>query len=407
MFARFLALLLASSLLFVVLGPGHARVNQAQLPKVMVSQPIAREVTDHTDFQGRVEPSEAVEVRTRVAGEVTEVAFKPGQVVKKGDLLFRLDPRTHKAHLDKAEAEAEQAQAKVRRAAAEFARVKRIAETGAAAKEEVESAAAARADAEAALKGARAEVELARLKLESTRVTAPIAGRAGRPSVVAGAFVTAADHLVSVASTDPVHVTFDLDEGTALGLIRGAKGKRAADVPVQVGLLDEAGLPHRGHADLTGLQFNPGTGTAQGRVVLPNPDGLFLPGMTARVRLVEGKPYKALLVAYRAVLSDAQGSYVLVVNPAGVLERRYVTFGRRQGALLPVKGGLKAEDLVVIDFSTTAGRGRAGDPVPAVGTAVETEKVPMPERASRLESPWGFQKMPQDGKRGGKGKSRP
>ncbi|MFO0844874.1 MAG: efflux RND transporter periplasmic adaptor subunit [Gemmataceae bacterium] len=408
---RLLALLLTSPLLLVTLGAGHASNHQAPLPKVAVSQPIPREVTDHTDFRGRVEPGESAEVCSRAGGALAEVTFKPGDAVKKGDLLFRLDPRSHKAALDKAEADAVRAQAGVRRAAADLARAKRLVGTGVGSKEEAEVAAAALAEAEAALKAARAGLEMAQLSLEHTRVVAPLSGRVGRPLVSSGGVVNAASPLVTVSSMDPVHVTFDIDEGTALRLVRGPKGKKPAEPDVQVGLADEEGLPHRGRLDLSDLRIHPATGTAQVRVALPNPDGLFLPGLSARIRLVEGKPYKALMVTYRALLSDAQGYYVLVVSPAGVVERRQVKPGRQQGGLVPVKDGLRAADLVVIEAGMLTGRARGGEAAPEVGTAVDPEKVAMPERAPRSESLWdrdfsssqkGREKMG-----GGKGKARP
>jgi multidrug efflux system membrane fusion protein len=339
---------------------------------------------------------------------VVAIAFKPGDTVKKGALLLQLDPRPYKAALEKAEAEAERAEAGVKRATAHLTRVKRVAETAPGGKEEVEIATVAQADAEAALKAARAGVELARLNLESTKVTSPISGRAGRPAVVPGSLVTAASHLVAVEAMDPVHVAFDIDEATALHLLRGKPGKKAAEVTAQVGLIDEVGLPHRCLPDFTGLRFDPSTGTARARVILPNTDGVFLPGLSATVRLVEGKPYKALMVSTRAILSDTQGLYVLVVNPGGVIERRQVKAGRQSGSLVPVKEGLKEADQVVLDLVSPTARMRGGDPLPVIGMSVDPQKVPMPERATRsassLDRP-GFR--PAEGMRKGKAKGNP
>lgn len=391
MASRIVALLLATPLLLLLLGEGHARVNQVQLPKVAVSHPLAREVTDHTDFRGRVEPGELAEVHARLGGEVTAIAFKPGDVVKKGDLLFAFDPRPAQAALQKAEAEYERSQAGVLRAQADLTRLQRAVEKGGATRDEVVIATAAVADAEAARKATRAGVELARLHLDSTKILAPIAAKVSRPSVKVGSVVTAATPLVTLTASDVVHVPFEMDEWTALRLLRGGKGKKPVEFTVQVGLLDEADLPHRGRIDFSDLQFNPTTGTAQLRVTVPNPNGLFLPGLTAQVRLVEGKPYKAQLVSSRAFQNDAQGYYVLVVNAAGVVERRHVKIGRSQGALVPVTEGLKAEDLVIVNVAGMANFGRGGDATAVVGTTVDPEKMAMPERplSSLGKGDWG------------------
>jgi multidrug efflux system membrane fusion protein len=386
MASRFYALLFASPLLLVALGASYAQVNQAQLPRVTVSHPLAREVTDHTDFVGRVEPGESIPISARGAGEVVEVAFKPGTLVKKGDALFRLDSRMAKIALQKVEAEAERAQAIVRRATADLARVRRLADSGAVGKEEVESAAATLADAEASLKGARAGVELARLLLEQTTILAPIAGKAGRTNIVPGSLVTTGTSLVTLTSTDTVHIAFDIDQHTALRLLRLGKLKKGSEgLSAQVGLPDEGERRYQGVPDFSDLRFDSTTGTAHTRVTLPNADGLFLPGMSANVRLIEGKPYKALLVTSRAIQSDAKGYYVLVVNDVGVLVRRDVKFGRTQGgSLLPVTEGLKVEDQVVVTaLSSSIGGPFGSEDSPTAGMAVESRKVAMPERPSK------------------------
>jgi RND family efflux transporter MFP subunit len=403
MATRLLALALAVPLFLLALNAGRANYYQPALPKVLVSHPIPREVTDHTVYSGHVEPGESAAVSARAGGEVVSVHFKPGAAVKKGAVLFQLDDRRARAALAKADAEEERAAASVRRAAAELARQKHLAETGQVTKESLEAAAAGHAEAEAVRKSARASVELARLDLESTRVTAPIAGRVGRPAVAAGAVVQPGSRLAVVTSTDQVSVVFDIDEATALRLAQDGKGKRVTEIPAEVELLTVAGHPHKGTADLSHLEFNRGNGAAQVRVTLPNPDGLFLPGLSARVRLIEGKPYKAVMVTPYALQSDAQGHYVLVVGPGNVLERRYVKVGRQQGGLLPVRDGLKATDQVVVDSASPAARRRVDDAAPGVGTAVDPQKVEMPHRAPREAYPWaerGFSPL----ERGSKGK---
>src|SRR5262245_48894784 len=155
-------------------------------PKVSVSQPLVREVTDYVDLTGRVEAGESVDIRARTGGAIETIAVRAGAAVKKGDVMFKLDDRLLRAELDKATAAVEQAEARLRRTAADLERVKKLASTGAVSKEDLERAEADRADAQAGLRAAQAERELAQVRLSFATVTAPINGKIGRPLVSVG-----------------------------------------------------------------------------------------------------------------------------------------------------------------------------------------------------------------------------
>lgn len=235
--------------------------------------------------------------------------------------------------------------------------------------------------ATASLKGARATYELARLDLESTRLTAPIPGRVGDLQVAPGNRVVAGDTvLATITSLDPMGVAFDIDEHTALTLLRercgdGSGSSLGPGRPVLMGLADEVGFPRRGQVESVDTQFDSGTASLRWRVAVSNSDGLLMPGLFARVRLTTSAPRPALLVRGGATRKDGQGDHVFVVNDRGLVERRLVRLGGMHDGLREVKSGLKEGDWVIV----------AGFDTAKAGTAVKSEKVPMP--GSALVSP--------------------
>jgi len=382
MTSRFCCLLLVSALLLLVDG---SRAQVADPPEVNVSQPLSRQVTDYEDFTGRVEPSESVELRARISGAVEKVAFRAGAAVKKGDLLFEIDSRTCQAELNKARAELERTEAQIKKAVADVEGAKKLLDSRVISQAEYARTITARDDAEASRRVARAALDLAQLKLDSTKVAAPINGTIGKPLVAVGGTVTAnTTALATIISTDPVRVAFDIDERTALRLSRvvsegKVKVKKDATYPVLVGLADEEGWPHRSKIDFADLRFGP-QGTARREAVFANPDAIFLPGMFARVRLLEGEPYKALLVSIRAVGRESGESYLYVVTPKNVVERRAVKLGRQHGSLVAVKEGLTAADWVIVEHYRMIDR----------GTAVTPKKVPCRSRHRAREAERGL-----------------
>jgi RND family efflux transporter MFP subunit len=335
----------------------------ADPPEVPVTRPVSREVTDHAEFTGRTAPSRTVEVRPRVSGYLTKVAFKDGAEVKQGDLLFEIDPRPYQADLDKAQAGVAVAQARLKQVDVEYQAARALAAQKTVGPTELDRAAGRRDEAEAGLRAARAALEAARLTLGFTKVHAPMSGRIGRRLLDPGNLVRADETpLAALVATDPLYVYFDVDERT---LRRLGKGKPLATVQVAVGLAGEDGYPHRGVIDFLDNRVDADKGTLRVRAVLPSPRGLLRPGQFARVRVATGEPYRALLVPAAAVAADRGRKFVYVVNEKDVVEIRPVTLGPRAGESVVVKDGLKGADRVVVGGLAGLREGTAVKPRPA------------------------------------------
>jgi RND family efflux transporter MFP subunit len=341
------------------LGSGCGRSHDAgpPAPKVSVARPLVREIVEWDEYTGRIQALDAVEVRPRVSGYVDSIHFADGAVVKEGDLLFVIDPRPYEATLRQAQAQVEVAQARVEVARSETARGERLLGSRAMSAEEAERRVATLHEAAATLTAAQATVEAAALDVQFTRVLAPLAGRAGRHLVDEGNLVTGgatnATLLTTIVSLDPVHCYFDADERQALKYTRLAqRGERASsrDVnnPVEVGLADETGFPHKGWMDFVDNQLDIGTGTIIGRAVVPNPDLLLSPGMFVRMRLPGSARHQATLLPDEAVATDLDQKFVWVVDAENKAQYRRVTLGPLHEGLRIVREGLGPDDRVVV-----------------------------------------------------------
>ncbi|WP_449446900.1 efflux RND transporter periplasmic adaptor subunit [Thermomonas brevis] len=320
-------------------------------PDVSVAGVLSRTVGQWDDFTGRVAAVESVELRPRVSGYVQRVAYAEGQEVRKGDLLFVVDPRPYQAALDRAQAELARARAEARLAQAQDARAQSLIDAKAISREEFEQRKANSAGADAAVRSAEAAVAAARLDLQFTQVRSPIAGRAGRALVTEGNLAQAdATLLTTVVSQDPVFVYFETDEQTWLRYAALARKGERSDTgnPVRVGLSNEAGYPHAGSVDFIDNQVDPRTGTLRARAVLRNPDRLFTPGLFARVQLQGGGERQALLVDDKAVLTDQDRKYVYVLGEGNTAQRKDVVLGRSVDGLRVVASGLSAGDKVIV-----------------------------------------------------------
>jgi multidrug efflux system membrane fusion protein len=320
-------------------------------PEVSVAGVLSRTVGQWDDFTGRVAAVESVELRPRVSGYVQRVAYAEGQEVRKGDLLFVVDPRPYQAALDRAQADLARARAEARLAQAQDARAQSLIDAKAISREEFEQRKANSAGADAAVRAAEAAVAAARLDLQFTQVRSPIAGRAGRALVTEGNLAQAdATLLTTVVSQDPVFVYFETDEQTWLRYAALARKGERSDTgnPVRVGLANEAGYPHAGSVDFIDNQVDPRTGTLRARAVLRNPDRLFTPGLFARVQLQGGGARQALLVDDKAVLTDQDRKYVYVLGEGNTAQRKDVVLGRSVDGLRVVASGLSAGDKVIV-----------------------------------------------------------
>ncbi len=320
-------------------------------PDVSVAAVVAKPVRQWDDFTGRIAAVEMVDLRARVSGYVQRVAYEEGQEVKKGDLLFVIDPRPYRAVLDRALADLDRARAEARLAQAQDARAQSLIEAKAISREEYETRKAATAQGGAGVRAAEAAVAAAQLDLTFTEVRSPIDGRAGRAAITQGNLAQAdATSLTTVVSQDPVYVNFESDEQAYLRYLELArKGERSGSHnPVRVGLANEAGYPHEGTVDFVDNQVDAATGTIRARAILRNPDRAFTPGMFARVQLEGSAEFEALLIDDKAVLTDQDRKYVYVLDAENKAVRKDVVLGRTVEGLRVVQSGLQAQEKVIV-----------------------------------------------------------
>ena len=327
-------------------------------PEVSVAPVIEKRVKDWDEFTGRLQAVETVEIRPRVTGYIDKVAFTEGGLVKRGALLFVIDPRPYQADYDHAAADVKRFKTVLDLGRIELVRVQRLRDSGAVSQEELDERKSTVAQAEANVAGAVAALEAASLNLNFTRVTSPIDGRVSRAEVTRGNLVTGGSNggtlLTSVVSIDPIYLYFDADEQSYLRYTQMARdGKRSssrdAGDPVHVGLANEQGFPHSGSVDFIDNQLNPQTGTIRARAVLQNKDGQFTPGLFARVQLLASGEYSAILIDDRAVNTDQSQKYVLLLGADNKIEYRKVTLGRVIDGLRVVREGLKPGDVIVVN----------------------------------------------------------
>jgi RND family efflux transporter MFP subunit len=330
---------------------------------VPVSYPVERYVTDYADFTARTAAVDSVEVRARVFGYLDRVNFKEGALVKAGDVLFEIDPRTYRAVLDQAEGNLASLEARLERLNTDLARAERLYGTRAIGREEYDKFASDYAEAAASRAALKAAVERARLDLEYTRVTAPISGRVSRYVVTVGNLIRSGDQgpgqgggtlLTTIVSIDPMYAYFDVDEYTALRvwqLVREGKSVSARDggYPVSLGLASEEGHPHQGTINFVDNQVNPRTGTIRVRGVFPNKQEHLLPGLFGRVRVPIGRPHQALLVSDRALDTDQGQKILYVVNDRNEVVTRPVLLGALHDGLREITDGLKPGEKVIVN----------------------------------------------------------
>ncbi len=356
---RWLAVPGAFSLTLLVLGCGSKQPAAPPPQAVTVAEVPEREITEWDEFTGRLEAVDAVEIRPRVSGYIKRVAFAEGKEVKKGEVLFEIDPRPYQADLARAEAQLEGARSAAALAASEVQRAGKLVDVQAISREEFDTRTSAEAQGDATVRGAEAAVQTARLNLEWTRVRSPIAGRVSNAQVTVGNLVQAGPPagalLTTVVSLDPIYVYFEGDEQTYLkyaAMARGGSRPSSRDFknPVQMGLANEDGLfPHQGYVDFVDNQLNPQTGTIRARAVFSNKDRLFTPGLFARIKLLGSAKHPATLVLDKAVGTDQDKKFVLALNPDSTVEYRSVEIGRLMDGMRIVTSGLKPGEQIVIN----------------------------------------------------------
>lgn len=377
------ALLMAAAILTTVGGPlgflaatgklagsGSAAAMDLNPPvQVDVATVLHRRVQRWDEFNGRISAVGSVEIRSRVSGYVTHVAYREGDEVRRGDLLFAIDPRPYEAALNSATAQLQRARATALLAKSRDERARRLLPSSAVSQDEADARHASYVQSEADVLNAEAAVELAELNLKFTQVRAPIDGRAGRAMLTVGNLSVADQSLLtSMVSQDPVYVDFDPDEQSFLRYsaeLRRSPGKKLA---VRVALAGDEEFAHVGMVDFQDNQVDPSTGSIRMRTKLRNPDRIFTPGLYARVKVSSGHESEAVLIDDKAVLTDQDRKYVYLLAADNTAQRRDIQPGRKSDGFRQIESGLMPGDKVII-----GGLQRIYSP----GAPVKPSEVPM------------------------------
>jgi membrane fusion protein, multidrug efflux system len=330
---------------------GHPTVNAAKSPpaQVTVAEVIHRPLRDFSEFTGRLEAVQSVEIRPRVSGYIDRIGFEEGARVKTGQILFRIDPRPFRAEAERQLAARTRALSELDLAKANHARAQRLIGENAISREEFERLSSADAVAASDLAAANAALSAAKLNLEFTEVRAPIDGRVSRALITQGNLVSSDSLLTTIVSDDPVYASFDADEQTFLRYSRNAANRTAGEDPVYMGLTDEKDFPHRGRLNFVDNQVDRKTGTIRARAVFANPDGVYTPGLFVRIRLVGRDTRDAVLIDDRAVGTDLGKKFVFVLKKDSTVDYRSVTLGPDVDGLRVVDSGLGVGEIIVVN----------------------------------------------------------
>ncbi|MGJ0527599.1 efflux RND transporter periplasmic adaptor subunit [Burkholderia gladioli] len=335
----------------VIRASASAPQNAAPpLQEVDVANVLSKTITDWQTYSGRLEAIERVDVRPLVSGTIVSVNFKDGALVKKGDVLFVIDPRPYQAEVDRTAAQLAAAQARDGYAQTDWQRAQRLIGDNAIAKRDYDEKQNAARESAANVKAAAAALETAKINLGYTRIVAPFTGRASRAEITLGNVVSAgasAAPLTTLVSVSPIYASFDADEQTYLRYIGNQRDGRK--VPVDLGLANESGYSRNGVIDSVDNRLDTSSGTIRVRARFDNADGTLVPGLYARVKVDGSAPHPALLVDDAAINTDQDKKFVFVVDAQGKVAYREVQIGSLHGNQRVIAGGLQASDRVVVN----------------------------------------------------------
>jgi RND family efflux transporter MFP subunit len=328
------------------------------LPAVSVAHPLEKKVQEWDEYTGRFDAVDTVEVRARISGVLDEVKFTDGAIVKKGDLLFAIDPRPFQRVLERDRAALEAAKVQEEFAAKDLERAKPLLASSTMSQQVFDQRTQSVRVTQANVLSAEASVRSAELDVEFTRIKAPITGRISRKLVSEGNFITGGSGsgtlLTTIVSTDPIYFYFDVSEADFLKYQRldalGQRGSsREAEKPAELALQGDNGFPYRGKMNFVDNRIDQNTGSLRSRAVFDNPKQLFQPGLFARIRLAGSAEYTATLLPDAAVATDQSNRFVFVVGEDGTVSTKPVTLGPVIDGLRVIRSGVSAKDLVIVN----------------------------------------------------------
>lgn len=319
---------------------------------VDVATVVSQRLTEWDNFTGRLESPQIVALRPRVSGYIDFVAFDEGEYVEQGQTLFLIDNRTFKAEVDRLTAQLEEAKSRVQLAEQNYNRAFKLRKTQAVSEEVLDARLAEKNQALASLSQTQAALDVARLNRGFARVEAPISGRISRANITEGNFVTAGQtELTRIVSTDRLYAYFDIDEQTYLNYLTDKANASSAvsDQPVAMRLANESDYNHWGQIDFIDNQVNASTGTLRVRAVFNNEEGRLIPGLFAHLKLAGDTDEQGILIKEKAIGTDLNNKFVLVVNDDNKVEYRAVKLGDKVGSMRIITSGLNANDTIVVD----------------------------------------------------------
>lgn len=325
-------------------------------PQVTVATPVRKLVADEAEYVGRFVAVDTVEVRARVSGYLEAIHFRDGQVVQAGDRLFSIDKRPFQTALDQARASLEQASANQSFADRDLVRGQSLKIDTTISQQSLDQRVQAKRVAEATVRAQEAAVAQAALDLEFTELKAPVSGRIGDRHVSIGNLVTGGANgnttlLATIRSIDPIRFEFTMDETSYLRFLRVHKtvSNAVEDVAVKLKLIGEDTFSHEGHMDFIDNAIDSSSGSIRLRAQVPNPDGIFTPGMFARIRVPMSPPAHALMVPDTAIGTEQVRKFVMTIDEKNVAKPKYVTLGPAVDGLRVIASGLEPEDRVIIN----------------------------------------------------------
>jgi RND family efflux transporter MFP subunit len=354
-------------------------------PEVTVSKPLVKDVTEYLEFTGTTRPIEEIEIRARVEGFLESVHFEDGDYVKEGQLLFIIDPRPFKAAVENARGRLAKHKAQLERATKEYERNLLLFKQNAASEANVVKWKGEMDESKGTVLSSQGALDKALLDLSYCTIRAPIDGRVSRKKVDIGNLVGAGEFtlLTTIRKQDPIYAYFSINERDLLAVMKrareeGVTAENPDKIPLELGLANETGFPHKGHLDFVDSTLDPGTGTMLLRGLFPNPGPphFLYPGLFVRVRLPINERKNALLISERALGLDQGGRYLLVVDSENKVEQRYVEIGALRDGMRVINDGLMPEDRVVVKGIQRAIPGGKVTPLQAEAATPANEAQP-------------------------------